>query len=99
MSRGAPSADAPLRGGCLCGSVRFEVTEDFVTAGYCHCTHCQRRTGTASSAQVRVRRSGFRLLKGSELLRAYGPRAGCRRSSARRAGRACSPATRWPTTR
>ena len=41
-------------GGCLCGAVRFELGQPPATAGYCHCTRCQRRTGTASSAQARV---------------------------------------------
>lgn len=41
-------------GGCLCGAVRFELTQPAAAAGYCHCTRCQRRTGTASSAQARI---------------------------------------------
>ena len=34
----------PLTGGCLCGGVRFEIDEPLVSASYCHCTRCQRRT-------------------------------------------------------
>ena len=45
-------AQLPLTGGCLCGAVRYEVTEPLVSASYCHCTRCQRRTGTAASAQA-----------------------------------------------
>ena len=45
---------ALLTGGCGCGAVRFEVTAPFVSASYCHCTRCQRRTGTAASANARV---------------------------------------------
>ncbi len=40
---------APLTGGCLCGGVRYEVSAPLVSAGYCHCTRCQRRTGTAAA--------------------------------------------------
>ena len=43
-----------MAGGCLCGAVRFELTRPAEAAGYCHCTRCQRRTGTASSAQARI---------------------------------------------
>ena len=71
-----PSAAEPLHGGCLSGAVRFEITAEFVSAGYCHCTHCQRRTGTASSANGRVPQEGFQILKGAELLRAYQPEGG-----------------------
>jgi hypothetical protein len=56
--------------------VRYELTAPFRSAGYCHCTHCQRRTGTGSSANGRVPQKGFRLLAGEELLRAFQPPGG-----------------------
>jgi hypothetical protein len=74
--RESPSPSSPLRGGCLCGAVRFEITAPFSTAGYCHCTHCQRRTGTASSVSGRVPREGFRLLQGDAELRSFKPPTG-----------------------
>ena len=70
-----PSPERPLQGGCLCGAVRYEITAPFLSAGYCHCTRCQRRTGTGSSANGRVPRSGFRLLQGQERLSTYKPPA------------------------
>jgi hypothetical protein len=66
----------PLTGGCLCGAVRFEVSGPILSAGYCHCTHCQKRTGTGSSANCRVAREGFRLLAGAELLASFQPPTG-----------------------
>jgi hypothetical protein len=66
-------ADLPLTGGCVCGGVRFEVTEPLVSASYCHCTRCQRRTGTAASAQARVPAGGFRITAGEELVATYEP--------------------------
>jgi hypothetical protein len=72
----SPSPQAPLEGGCLCGAVRFRLTAPFRSAGYCHCTHCQRRTGTGSSANGRVPQEGFQLLQGAEQLRAYQPPTG-----------------------
>jgi hypothetical protein len=30
---------ALLEGSCLCGAVRFEVTEDFLAVTACHCTN------------------------------------------------------------
>lgn len=73
---GAPSAENPLQGGCLCGAVRYELTAPFKNAGYCHCTHCQRRTGTGSSVNGRVPQSGFELLSGESELRSYSPSEG-----------------------
>jgi hypothetical protein len=51
--------------------VRFELTEPPTDAGYCHCTRCQRRTGTASSAQARIDGRTFRFLEGEELVKAW----------------------------
>ena len=68
--------DLPLTGGCLCGGVRFEITEPLVSAGYCHCTRCQRRTGTAASASARIAPGSLRVLSGAELIRVYRPEDG-----------------------
>ena len=69
-------ADLPLTGGCMCGGVRFEITEAPVTASYCHCTRCQRRTGSSASAQARVVPGSVRVTAGDELVRAYKPADG-----------------------
>jgi hypothetical protein len=66
-------SERPLTGHCLCGGVRFEVTEPLVSAGYCHCTRCQRRTGTAAAASARIAPGSLRILSGEELIRAYHP--------------------------
>lgn len=71
-----PSPDAPLQGGCLCGAVRFELAAPLLSAGYCHCTNCQRRTGTGSSANGRVPQHGFELLQGGDELAAFTPPGG-----------------------
>ena len=34
-------------GGCLCGAVRYKTTADPQRVTVCHCTYCQRVTGTA----------------------------------------------------
>jgi hypothetical protein len=68
MSHGAGPA---LVGGCLCGAVRFALSEPPASAGYCHCTRCQRRTGTAASAQARIDGRTFRLTAGTEHVTAW----------------------------
>jgi hypothetical protein len=68
--------DLPLTGGCLCGGVRFEVSEAPLSANYCHCTRCQRRTGSATSAQARIAPGSLRLTSGEELLGAFEPADG-----------------------
>jgi hypothetical protein len=34
-------------GGCMCGAVRYRVKGDPARSSACHCTLCQRRTGSA----------------------------------------------------
>jgi hypothetical protein len=65
--------DLPLTGGCLCGGVRFEVTEPPLHASYCHCTRCQRRTGTAASAQARIVPGSLKIVRGADLVHSYHP--------------------------
>jgi hypothetical protein len=66
----------PLTGRCLCGGVRFEITEPPVAAGYCHCTRCQRRTGAGASPNVRLVPGSFRFRQGAELVREWAPEDG-----------------------
>jgi hypothetical protein len=65
-----------LTGGCNCGAVRFEITEALTDARYCHCTRCQRRTGTAASATASVVPGSFRIVMGETVLRAWTPTHG-----------------------
>jgi hypothetical protein len=69
-------ADLPLTGGCLCGAVRFEVTAAPYQAGYCHCTRCRRRTGTASSVNVSLLPGSLRIVSGEDLVRCWDPQGG-----------------------
>jgi hypothetical protein len=55
----------------MCGGVLFEIDAPLGVAGWCHCTRCQRRTGTAASAQARVVPGSLRLVAGEALLREY----------------------------
>lgn len=41
----------PLEGRCLCGKVRFSANEPPLRTFACHCTFCQRVTGTSSYAE------------------------------------------------
>jgi hypothetical protein len=69
-------ADLPLTGACLCGEVRYVIDAPLVSASYCHCTRCQRRTGTSGSAQARVAPGALRVVAGEDLVREYVPGEG-----------------------
>ena len=65
-----------LRGSCLCGGVRFEVTEPFATVSQCHCTSCKRISGGTGTVSGRARSDAIRILAGEELLTRYQPGEG-----------------------
>jgi hypothetical protein len=70
------SPDNPLRGGCGCGAVRFEVRGPFTRALYCHCHRCQRRTGVSAGASARLDRADFVVTSGADLIRSWEPEGG-----------------------
>ncbi len=65
-----------MTGGCACGVVRYEITAPLQSALYCHCTRCQRRSGTAASANGRTQPGSFQVTKGEDRLRAWRPEGG-----------------------
>ena len=57
----------------MCGGVRWELTAPPVSAGYCHCTRCQRRSGSAASASAAIEPGSHTITAGEELVKAYDP--------------------------
>jgi hypothetical protein len=66
----------PLQGSCLCGGVRFEVTEPFLSTSHCHCEYCKRIAGGYGTVSGRVPTEAIRIVEGRELLRSYTPEEG-----------------------
>lgn len=79
-------AELPLTGGCNCGAVRFEVTEPLVFAAYCHCTRCQRRTGTGAAASAVTAPGSFSITSGRDKLRVWEPDPGGKKVFCARCG-------------
>ena len=50
----------PLTGGCLCGAIRYEVTQPPLKVYTCHCLDCQRITSSAFSIGVTIPGEAFR---------------------------------------
>jgi hypothetical protein len=71
-----PSPEAPLAGSCACGTVRFQVTSDFTTAGFCHCRRCQRRSGVPWSLNGLVEAAAVEVLAGADAVRYWRPEGG-----------------------
>jgi len=56
--------------------VRFEIMEPLVGAAYCHCTRCQKRTGTAMQASAKVAQGSVSVTTGEDRLRDWAPADG-----------------------
>ncbi len=55
---------AKMTGGCQCGNVRYEVTDAPQRVCVCHCTHCQRQSGSAFGMALVVNSADFWLTQG-----------------------------------
>ena len=54
----------PPAGGCGCGAVRYRVEHKPLFVHCCHCSWCQRETGSAFVINALVEAQGVRLLQG-----------------------------------
>ncbi len=54
----------PVNGGCLCGDVRYEVTEPVLDTNFCHCRMCQKFTGAPVIAGSTYPADALRFTKG-----------------------------------
>lgn len=57
-------SDAVHAGGCLCGAVRYELRGPPMIVHACHCSLCQRRTGSALAVNLWIESERIRLLQG-----------------------------------
>ena len=60
-----------LRGSCLCGGVRYEITGPLSGALNCHCSMCRRFHGAAFATYAKVSAEHFRWISGQDLLSVY----------------------------
>jgi hypothetical protein len=49
----------PLTGGCQCGALRYEVRQAPLSLYVCHCTECQRQSGSAFGLSLLVARDAI----------------------------------------
>jgi hypothetical protein len=55
----------PLTGGCICGSVRYEIASFPLMVYTCNCTNCQKQSGSAFGMTMPVAARDFRILQGA----------------------------------
>ncbi len=60
-----------MKGSCLCGACVFEVRGDPGPVGKCHCTKCQKFSGTGSNAVFWLGLEAFQWLAGQDKIKEY----------------------------
>lgn len=65
-----------LAGKCLCGAVRYAVTDEFVYAANCHCSNCRRTTGSAFKPFAGIEHEKLVLTEGEQNLLIFGDQSG-----------------------
>lgn len=58
-------------GGCLCGSVRFEIKGPIRNIVCCHCSQCRKAQGSAFATNGIVRTDHFNIVSGADSLTGY----------------------------
>jgi len=56
--------EKPVKGGCQCGAIRYEISGEPDLVYYCHCHDCQKSTGSAFHCGLMLNKKIFKLLSG-----------------------------------
>ena len=54
-----------LQGSCQCGEVHYQIKGEPLLLYRCHCTECQKQSGSGFGMSMWVRNDDFEILKGS----------------------------------
>lgn len=71
--RGGEGMNTTIRGSCLCGAVRYELTEMAEWSHCCHCSRCRKATGAAFASNLFVPLEALRYVEGEQHLRSFRP--------------------------
>jgi hypothetical protein len=75
-----------IRGSCLCGAVRYEITGSFEAIGHCHCSMCRKSHGAAFATWGIINPGQFRWTSGVEFVEGYESSPGKERCFCKKCG-------------
>ena len=55
----------PLRGGCQCGAIRYELSHGPLRCYVCHCSECRKQSASAFGISCVVPRTALHLTRGT----------------------------------
>lgn len=64
---------SPIKGGCLCGAVRYRIDAAPLWTAYCHCRSCRRATGAPVAAFVGAAASSVTFTSGDRAIHESSP--------------------------
>ena len=62
-----------VKGGCLCGKVRYEIDGRLFDSTHCHCSMCRRQHGAAFATYADFEPEDFRWISGENLVKTFEP--------------------------
>ena len=62
-----------VSGSCFCKKVNYEITGNMGVFQYCHCSRCQKVSGSAHASNVFVSPDDFKWLSGEDSVGRYDP--------------------------
>ncbi len=60
-----------LKGSCLCGAVKYEVSGESKRFFHCHCSRCRKATGTGHASNLFLQPGVLKWLSGEEQIRSF----------------------------
>ncbi|GHF43767.1 aldehyde-activating protein [Seohaeicola zhoushanensis] len=63
-----PAMSLPATGHCRCGALQVRVTKPPMLTAVCHCTGCQRMSGSAFSTTAMIPVDGFEVVAGEHVV-------------------------------
>jgi len=60
-----------ITGSCLCGAVKFTCSDSFSQFHFCHCTQCQKATGSAHVANLFTDLNNIDWISGLDKVKRY----------------------------
>ena len=66
-------SDDAVKGSCFCGQASYEFSGNLGVFQYCHCSRCQKITGSAHASNLFVAPDKFKWLSGENNVGRYDP--------------------------
>ena len=67
-----------MQGKCLCGSIAFEILNEIPNLYQCHCSLCQKATGSSSCSSFITKTDNIKWQKGKDEITSYTSESGFR---------------------